>query len=405
MSRICLISCASSKLPCKTKAKDLYVSPLFQYGKKVAERDYDRWYILSALYGLVDPEESITPYNETLNDQSALQKEAWAANVLKDLLPTLKLGDSITFLAGDNYRNYLSAALTSKGFKCNAPLEGLGLGQQIHTLKLLALEQERLQYLDQFYSMLNRLREVQGQVTLSALGGASKLPLRGVYFFFELNESRLLNRDQLRCVRVGTHAVSLNASSTLWTRLRTHRGASDLSGNHRSSIFRLHVGTALLSRGGSSMSLPTWGKEQNAPANVRKKEQSLEELVSRFIGNMQVLWLDISDEPGPTSDRSYIERNSIALITGSIGPLDLASRDWLGLHSAHEAIRKSGLWNINYVNERYDPRFLDVMSQYVDITLGLRSSPKQSIAPSDWFLLAKHANQIDQLSLFEEDKI
>jgi hypothetical protein len=403
MSRICLISCASSKLPRETKAKELYTSPLFQYGRKVAERDYDRWFILSALHGLVDPEKRITPYNETLSNQSALERESWAANVLKDLLPKLQSGDTITFLAGDNYRNYLSAALTSKGFKCNAPLEGLGLGQQIHTLKLLALEQERLRHLDQFYSMLNRLREVQGQVTLSALGGASKLPLRGMYFFFEPNESRLLNRDQLRCVRVGTHAVSRNASSTLWTRLRTHRGASDLSGNHRSSIFRLHVGTALLSRGDSSRSLPTWGKEQNAPANVRKNEQSLEELVSRFIGNMQVLWLEISDEPGPTSDRSYVERNSIALIAGSTGPFDLASRNWLGLYSTHATICKSGLWNVNYVNDSYDPRFLDVMSQYVDITLGRRSIPNQSLAPLHWFLSGKRGNQNDQLSLFEEE--
>ena len=138
MCKICLVSCASSKVSRKSKAKDLYVSSLFQYARKVAERDYDRWYILSALHGLLNPESEVSPYNDTLNTKNPSQREHWAAGVFKELLPKLKRGDEVTFLAGDSYREHLIPQLADAGFACKTPLEGLGLGQQIHTLKLQA---------------------------------------------------------------------------------------------------------------------------------------------------------------------------------------------------------------------------------------------------------------------------
>lgn len=384
MAKICLVSCASSKLPHKAKAKDLYTSTLFQYARAVAERDYDNWYILSALHGLLDPEKQIAPYNETLNGQAPDRKKAWAKKVFHALLGKLKPMDSVTFLAGDSYREHLVGDLKVAGFQCSAPLRGLGLGQQIHTLKLLAQNTQRIRDLQRLYRILQKLREFQGQVALSAMDG-SKLVSRGVYFFFEPEEHRLLTPADLRCVRVGTHAVSRNSSSTLWTRLRTHRGSADLVGNHRSSVFRLHVGAALLARGDPSPSLTNWGKGQDASADIRAKERPMEELVSRFIGKMQVLWIGVTDEPGPASDRSFIEQNTIGLLCGPAGPLDIPSREWLGLSSPTEAIRKSGLWNVNYVNLDYDPRFLDTFDTYVNATTGIIPYPKSSIAPIGWY--------------------
>jgi len=49
-------------------------------------------------------------------------------------------------------------------------------------------------------------------------------PDRGVYFFFASDERRNAG-DQLRITRIGTHAVSEGSSTSLWNRLRTHRGA------------------------------------------------------------------------------------------------------------------------------------------------------------------------------------
>lgn len=51
--KIGLISCVSKKLNCKTKAKDLYTSPLFKYSLAYARKlNPDKIYILSAKYGL-----------------------------------------------------------------------------------------------------------------------------------------------------------------------------------------------------------------------------------------------------------------------------------------------------------------------------------------------------------------
>ena len=68
-------------------------------------------------------------------------------------------------------------------------------------------------------------------------------PKRGVYFFFKPGETR---RDGTpRVVRVGTHALKTGSGTSLWDRLSKHRGnlagRSPGAGNHRGSIFRLHV--------------------------------------------------------------------------------------------------------------------------------------------------------------------
>ena len=60
-------------------------------------------------------------------------------------------------------------------------------------------------------------------------------------------------------------------------------------------------------------------------------EQPLEQRVSRVIGDMPFLWIDIGDEPGPASLRGYIERNTIALLSNFDRlPLDPPSTAWLG---------------------------------------------------------------------------
>lgn len=222
--------------------------------------------------------------------------------------------------------------------------------------------------LDRFYSLLERLASLPGQGRrLVEYRGGSSWPRRGVYFFFEDGEHRRGQSSSPRVVRVGTHALKVNASSTLWGRLRTHRGSRTGGGNHRGSIFRLHVGTALLRRDTELIQdLPTWGVGQSAPREVREAEVEHERRVSRYIGAMSIMWLDIGDDPGPLSRRGYIERNAIALLSNGLSPLDPPSEAWLGLHSVRDDIRTSGLWNLNHVREQYDPKFLDVFEHLID---------------------------------------
>ena len=169
-----------------------------------------------------------------------------------------------------------------------------------------------------------------------------------------------------RIVRVGTHALKLGARSTLWGRLSQHRGKADGSGgNHRGSVFRKIIGAALTN--GEGYGCPTWGQGNSAPKEVRERERLLEREVSATLGRMTVLWLAVKDEPGPVSQRGYIERNAIALLSNyEREPIDPPSPEWLGHYSDRERVKLSGLWNSNHVEDTYTPAFLDTMEQLIE---------------------------------------
>ncbi len=133
MAKAVLISCVSSKLDRRAKAKDLYVSPLFKYNVKYASSlNPDKIFILSAKYGLVDLEQELEPYNETLNTMKSIQIKSWAERVVNALKKEVNLdNDEIIFLAGDKYRKYLIPHI--KHYKI--PLQGLGIGKQLQFLK------------------------------------------------------------------------------------------------------------------------------------------------------------------------------------------------------------------------------------------------------------------------------
>ena len=229
------------------------------------------------------------------------------------------------------------------------------------------MNNQRLQDLQRFYGVLAVLEQkLGGTRRLRGCSGRMNWPRRGVYFFQEADEYRLDTGEGPRIVRVGTHALKSGSRTNIWTRLSQHRGqARSGGGNHRGSIFRLIVGTALIEKDG--LNYPSWGQGSSAPRAVREGEQSLERAVSVVIGDMPFLWLAIEDESGPDSLRGYIERNVIALLS-NIGrpPFDPPSRNWLGHWCNRKRVRGSGLWNSNHVDEDYDPAFLDILERWVD---------------------------------------
>jgi hypothetical protein len=88
--------------------------------------------------------------------------------------------------------------------------------------------------------------------------------------------------------------------------------------------------------------------------------------VSAFVRVQPFLWVDVPDAPSPASDRARIERNVIALASNYRGPaLDARASDWLGRRSRAAEIRASGLWNVEHVEEEYDPGVLDLLEEYV----------------------------------------
>jgi len=223
-----------------------------------------------------------------------------------------------------------------------------------------------------FYRYLEKLEiGMGGRRRLAECHGGMPWPERGVYFFFEPGELRNTDPTKSRVVRVGTHALRTKSSTKLWTRLRHHRGTTNIPGGyHRGSIFRLLAGDALMKRD-PLLSLDSWNMKKGVPKSARLAERSLEVIVSNYLGKMTFVVLPVPDPAGPDSLRGLIERNSIALLSGYADCVrDKPSKSWLGSHSGREKVRKSGLWNNNHVAEHYDPGFPNVFKSLVTDSLG-----------------------------------
>lgn len=235
----------------------------------------------------------------------------------------------------------------------------------------------RLDDIRRYYDVLFRLEErTGGKRLLRDFSQYRDWPQRGVYIFFEPNESRTDSGNGPRVVRIGTHALTRGSRSTLRQRLSQHRGSASGGGHHRGSIFRLLVGQAMIAKQ-EAVPCRSWGVKGDLTKaakvlrmdrnELRNTEQPVEEAVSRYIGAMPFLWLDIDDKPSPNSHRSYIERNAIALLSNQgRSTLDPASDGWLGRYSNRTLVAGSGLWNQRHVTETYDPRFVAALSGFVD---------------------------------------
>lgn len=219
----------------------------------------------------------------------------------------------------------------------------------------------RLEHLRRYYGLMSALADRQNGPRSIADAVSALRNQSGVYFFFEPGEVRSDSGGGQRVVRVGTHALKSGASSTLRGRLRQHGGTKGGTGNHRGSIYRLLTGDALM-RCGMEPSCPTWGTKPGA----KGEEVAVEQAVSRRLATASVVWLRIDDEPCPESERGWIERNTIALLSNQAkAPLDPPSPSWLGHHSSRTRVRASGLWNQNHVDEAYDPVFLDDLERLI----------------------------------------
>lgn len=230
----------------------------------------------------------------------------------------------------------------------------------------------RLHDIIRFYEILDDVEQkVGGTRILENCDGRMEWPKRGVYFFFEPGEMRSTSGDGLRVVRVGTHSLKRGGKATLWKRLRQHRGTlTSGGGNHRGSIFRWHIGTALIKRDNWYGSVRnSWTVRRGLPKRERQNEIDLEVAVSEYIRKMPFLWLEVDDESGPKSKRGCIERNAIALLSNynhRINQIDPQSPKWLGNYASNPIIAMSGLWNVDHVEDPYDSDFLENLLSIVN---------------------------------------
>lgn len=139
---IAMISCTKAKTNYKCPARELYSkSNLFKKAVMYIEKNhYDNWYVLSAKHGLVDKDREIEPYEVTLNNMKAEERKRWANLVYKQTLELNLNLQEIDFYAGKKYREYLIPHFQEKGIKCNVPLEGMGIGEQLQFYKNKLIE-------------------------------------------------------------------------------------------------------------------------------------------------------------------------------------------------------------------------------------------------------------------------
>jgi hypothetical protein len=130
--RIALISCTKLKQNYPCQAQEMYLqSTLFKKASNyIKQQHYDKWFILSAKYGLLEPNTIIEPYNTTLNNMNALDIKTWSQNVYKKLIQYNP--NEIDFYTGEKYRKYLIPLLKENNIIVNIPLMGHGIGEQLH---------------------------------------------------------------------------------------------------------------------------------------------------------------------------------------------------------------------------------------------------------------------------------
>jgi hypothetical protein len=394
---IYLITCSKEKGQKKAPAKDLYKSERFKYSRNLAEVYADQWFILSAKHGLLKPSDLITPYETCLHELDTTTRHKWYKMVINQLTPYLNTDSQVVYIGDEEYAQEISLFLSEKNIPLFMPFRHLMEENRILWLKQVQPSSHRMREVTKLYSMLNNPELLKKQLkNIRQIKDSRTLPHRGLYIFYLPQDRRMFSPSNLRIVRVGTHAVSAGSSSSLWQRLKTHKGKEDGTGNHRASIFRLHIGTALIER--DNLDCPSWAIGNSTNSELMEKEMEIERKVSDYIGRMSVLCLLIDDPPSKISDRAYLEQNIIALLSGSIGPVDFADESWLGYYCTNHAVRRSALWNVDHTDKEYDPEFFQVLQTYVDISAGRSISINRSIAPKFWYRNARYSYRQKSLS-------
>lgn len=222
------------------------------------------------------------------------------------------------------------------------------------------MSDRRREAFDRMYRLLDELDDRYGPPRrLAESRSQTGWPDAGVYFFYETGEVR--ESGEPRVVRVGTHRLTETSRATLWGRLGQHRGSGDGGGNHRGSIFRLHVGTALLASGEYPEAETTW-RVKKPPPEARDRERRLERAVSQYIGAMPFRHVEVADR----FDRATIESGAIGLLSNCRRTaIDAASPAWLGHHADHADVRQSHLWNVRDVKNSWSDGWLSLFAACV----------------------------------------
>ncbi len=131
--RVLLVGCVKGKGPGPAPARELYTSDLFRKRRHYADASGAPWCILSALHGLVRPDDLLEPYDLALAKQPAAYRDRWGRDVVEQLEAHLAPLRDTTFEmhAGAAYVDAVRRRLEAAGARVLLPLRGLTQGQQL----------------------------------------------------------------------------------------------------------------------------------------------------------------------------------------------------------------------------------------------------------------------------------
>jgi hypothetical protein len=166
------------------------------------------------------------------------------------------------------------------------------------------------------------------------------LPKNGVYVFFELGEIIESQQPPLdRVVRVGSH----REAGRFPTRIRQHYGSvHSLRGNKNASVFRKHVGGALLRRENpADPRLPGW---------LCQGGESFSDVEERVSQTLRATFTFSCIRVDAKRERLALESGLIALLAQA--PLGWQSEEWLGRFADRPEIARGGLWNTQHLSSQ-----------------------------------------------------
>ncbi len=180
-----------------------------------------------------------------------------------------------------------------------------------------------------------------------------ELPDNGIYIFFENGENVWIDGKEVnRIVRIGTH----KSDGLFKKRIRQHYGAiNSLNGNKNGSVFRKHLGGALLRRMNiEDVRLNEWLTQDGL--SYREVEEMVS-LVLRQNFTFSCFRVDNIEE------RLELESAIIALLAQF--HLGEPSHNWLGKYAASEKILQARLWNIQHITS--SPMTLEQFDKLCDL--------------------------------------
>ena len=127
---ICLVSCVWPKRATPALAKRDRTGSSGAGGESAGSY----WFVLSAEYGLVHPDEMIEPYEMTLDTMGAAERRNWSRRVQKQMDERMPDASRIVVLAGQPYRELLMDYLRRRAATVHVPLADMRNGPQLSWL-------------------------------------------------------------------------------------------------------------------------------------------------------------------------------------------------------------------------------------------------------------------------------